>query len=279
MLVFLGGLFNLNWIDRLERKYSRFAIKDIIKYIVIASAFIFVGLYLSESFYNFTYGMLTLNRGAILQGQIWRLITFIFVPPNNNIFIIFALYILYVFGKSLEGIWGSFKFNLYYLIGMLSTIIAAFIAGSASTIYLNLSIFIAFAYLNPNFKLLLFFIIPVKVKYIAWFNIFFVILTMIFGQTSEKVAAIFSFSNFLVFFGGSFFKTWLLPKLSILSKKRKRRKFKVIAPPKKFEFIHKCKECGKTSKEFPSLSFRYCKICGSDYEYCEDHINNHEHTT
>ncbi|MDQ2084827.1 rhomboid family intramembrane serine protease [Herbivorax sp. ANBcel31] len=268
----------MNWIDRLERKYGGFAIRGLIKYIVIAAAFIFVAVSLSERLYVID-EMLRLNRDQVLRGQVWRLITFIFIPPSYNIFVVFALYILYIFGKSLEDMWGSFRFNLYYFIGMLSAIIAAFITGSGSVIYLNLSIFIAFAYLNPNFKLLLFFIIPVKVKYLAWFNIFFVIFTVIFGDMPDKVAAVLSFSNFFVFFGRGFFERWILPKTAALLKKRKRKKFKVIAPPKKFEFVHRCRECGRTSKEFPNLSFGYCKICGSDYEYCEDHINNHKHTT
>jgi membrane associated rhomboid family serine protease len=275
----LKGLFNLNWIDRLERKYNRFAIKGLIKYIVIVAAFIFVAVNLSEKVADFIYKMLTLNRYGILQGQVWRLITFIFIPPNNNIFVIFALYVLYIFGSSLENMWGSFRFNLYYFIGVLSAIIAAFITGSASTMYLNLSIFLAFAYLYPNFKLLLFFIIPVKVKYLAWFNVFFVILTVVFASMEDKVAAILSFSNFFIFFGRGFWKKWVAPKTSAFLKKQKRKKFKVIAPPKKFEFVHKCRECGKTSKEFPEVFFGYCKICGSDYEYCEEHINDHKHIT
>lgn len=274
----------MNWIDRLERKYDRFAIRGFIKYVVIVAAFILVGVNLSKTFHDIVYGMLTLNGAAVLKGQVWRLITFIFIPPGKNLFVIFALYILYIFGSALEDLWGSFKFSLYYLIGVLSTIIAAFIVSSASampvsTIYLNLSIFLAFAYLNPNFKLLLFFIIPVKVKYLAWFNILFVIFTVIFGEISEKVAAILSLSNFLIFFGSGFFKRTISPKISDFSKKRKRRKFKVIAPPKKLELVHICRECKRTSREFPNLSFRYCKICGSDYEYCDEHVNDHKHIT
>lgn len=269
----------MNWIDRLERKYSRFAIKGLIKYIVIAAAFIFVAVNLSDKINYFVYKTLTLHRDGILQGQVWRLITFIFIPPNKNIFVIFALYVLYIFGRSLENMWGSFRFNLYYFIGVLSAIIAAFIAGSASTVYLSLSIFLAFAYLYPNFKLLLFFIIPVKAKYLAWFNVFFVITTLIFANIEDKVAALFSFLNFFIFFGRDFWRKWVTPKISAFLKKRRRRKFKVIVPPKKFEFVHKCRECGITSKEFPNVFFGYCKICGSDYEYCEEHINNHKHTT
>lgn len=273
----------MNWIYRLEQKYSRFAIRGLIKYIVIVAAFIFVVVNLSLKLALIVYDMLTLNRDMILQGQVWRLITFIFIPPGSSIFVIFALYILYIFGSSLENIWGSFRFNLYYFIGVLSAIISAFIAGSASNVYLNLSIFLAFAYLYPDFKLLLFFIIPVKVKYLAWFNVFFVVLTVIFDSIENKIAAVLSLSNFIIFFGGDLWKKQIYPKasgfISVYSKKRKRRKFKVITPPKKIEFVHKCRECGKTSREFPNMFFGYCKICGSDYEYCQEHINNHKHTT
>lgn len=267
----------MNWIYRLEKKYSRFAVRGLIKYIVIATAFIYVAENLIWELD--IAGMLNLNRDRILHGQVWRLLTFIFVPQGNSIFVIFALYIFYVFGNSLENIWGSFRFNLYYFIGMLSAITAAFITGWASNVFLNLSIFLAFAYLYPDFTLLLFFFIPVKVKYLAWFNVFFVVLTVIFDNVENKVAAILSFLNFFVFFGSGILKKRISLKSSAFIKKRKRRKFKVITPSEKFVFIHKCRECGKTSKEFPNLFFGYCKICGSDYEYCEEHINNHKHTT
>ncbi|TYQ16532.1 UNVERIFIED_CONTAM: putative membrane protein [Acetivibrio alkalicellulosi] len=268
----------MNWIDKLERKYGKLAIKGLIKYIVIGAALIFVTVNLSRSL--FISEMLNLNPNQVLRGQVWRLITFVIVPPDFGIFVVFALYILYIFGNALENIWGSFRFNVYYYIGIISAIIAAFVSGNViSVVYLNLSIFLAFAYINPNFKLLLFFIIPVKVKYLAWFNVFFVIYSIVFSGWPEKIAAIFSFTNFFIFFGNDMLNRWVLPKKDDFIKKRRRKKFKVITPPKSFEFIHKCRECGRTSKEFPQLTFGYCQICGSDYEYCEEHLNNHNHIT
>lgn len=142
-----------------------------------------------------------------MQGQIWRLISFIIMPPETSIFfIIFALYMFYIFGKSLEDHWGSFKLNIYYLIGILGTIIGGFITGSTTNLYLNLSIFLAFAVIYPDYKILIFFILPVKVKYLAYIDAGFFILSLILFPNDYKLACVFSIVNFLIFFGPDFIK-------------------------------------------------------------------------
>jgi membrane associated rhomboid family serine protease len=272
----LEGVFLLNWIGKLERKYKRFAIRDLVKYLVIGSAVVFaLKLFnLSEQID----GNLTLSVPDVLEGQVWRLITFIFIPPTYNaIFIIFALLLTYMFGKALEDYWGSFRLNLYYAIGMLSAILAAFITGYGHAEFLNLSIFLAFAYLNPNFKILVFFILPLKIKYLAWFDIALIVYSVIFSPFSVKVAAVISFMNFFVFFGRDMYDKWVGPRIKKYIRKRKRSKFKVIVPDRSFEFVHKCRECGRTSKEYNELNFGYCQLCGSDYEYCHEHLKNHKH--
>lgn len=265
----------MNWIDKLERKYGRYAIKNLVKYLVIGSAFVFALTYLSNS--RFLIDLLQLDRSMVLKGQVWRLITFIFVPQTLGIFIIFVLYLFYVFGNALERFWGSFRFNLYYLIGIIAAIAAAFISGRGSAEFLNLSIFLAFAYLYPNYELLLFFILPVKVKYLAWFNIIFILFSVLFMPFSHKVAAVLSFANFFVFFGRDIINERVMPKVNALVKKHKRKKFKVVAPAKSFGLKHKCRVCGRTSEDYPQLKFGYCLKCGSDYEYCQDHLKDHDH--
>ncbi|NLP13478.1 MAG: rhomboid family intramembrane serine protease [Clostridium sp.] len=265
----------MNWIDRLERKYQRFAVRNLTKYLIIGTAFVLI-LSLFKEFREIDQ-ILYLNSSLVLKGQIWRLITFIFVPPFESIWVVFALYIFYVFGSSLEKFWGSFRFNLYYLIGVLSAILAAFLGGKVTSEFLNMSIFLAFAYLYPNFKLLLFFILPVKVKYLAWFNIGFTVISII-SRPESRITAVLSLANFFVFFGREIYNDWLFPRIKSAAKRRKRRKFKVITSPvKPSEMVYTCCICGRTSKDYPELKFSYCYKCGSDVEYCQDHLTNHEH--
>ncbi len=268
----------MNWIDRLERKYRRFAITGLVKYLVIGTAIVFAleQFKISSQIIN----KLVLFMPDVLRGQIWRLVTFIFIPPETNpIFIIFILYMFYMFGKALEEYWGNFRFNLYYLIGMIGAIISACIIpeGYGNTEFLSLSIFLAFAYIYPEFKILLFFVIPVKVKYLAWVDLILIVFSVLLGSASDKVAAIMSFLNFIVFFGKDMYDKWIAPRVKKYIKKKRHSKFKVIVPDKTYEFVHKCSVCGRTSKSHPFLKFGYCPSCTSDFEYCNEHLKDHEH--
>lgn len=112
--------------------------------------------------------LLAFDRSAILRGQIWRIVTFVFIPPNSSPFFIFlSLYFYWLIGSSLENQWGAFRFNVFYLCGVIGTMLFGFITGYATNYYLNLSLFFAFALIFPDFQLMLFFILPVKVKYLA----------------------------------------------------------------------------------------------------------------
>lgn len=271
--------FYLNWIDKLERRYQRFAIKNLTKYLIIGTALVFI-LGIFDDF-RFISSLLVLDPVLVMKGQIWRLITFVFVPFIGSFWIIFTLYIFYIFGNALESYWGSFRLNLYYLIGVLAAIVAAFLGGflggRVTSEFLYMSVFLAFAYLNPNFELLLFFIIPVKIKYLAWFSLVFTALSIIFRPES-RITAVLSFANFIVFFGKEVFDNYMSPRVKELDRKRRRRKFKIIASSVKTpEIIYTCCVCGRTSKEHPELKFAYCFKCGSDYEYCQEHLTNHEH--
>jgi membrane associated rhomboid family serine protease len=266
----------MNWIDRLERKYRRFSIPGLVRYLVIATAILFALNEFSRS--NRVFGLLELDISRVLGGEIWRLVSFIFVPPVLGIIaVIFMLYIFYIFGTAMEMYWGSFRLTLYYFIGMVFAIIAAFITGYGTSEFIILSIFLAFAYINPDFKLLLFFIIPVKIKYLAWFEILYVIYSILFSPFYVKIAALLSFASFLMFFGRDMYSKWVEPRVKVLIKQQKRKKFKVIVPERKFKLVHKCRVCGRTSEDHPQLKFGYCQACGSDYEYCSDHLKDHKH--
>ena len=152
--------------------------------------------------------MLVLYPDRVLQGEIWRLVTYIFIPPSFSPFwIIFVLYFYYLVGTGLEQAWGAFRFNLYYLLGMVGTTVAAFITGAGYTgVYLNLSLFLAFAHLYPDFQLLLFFILPVKIKYLAWLNWALLGGTVLLGALPHKIAAVAAVINFFIFFGKDIYR-------------------------------------------------------------------------
>lgn len=190
----------MNFLDRLERKYGKYAIKGLMLYITIGNLAVFIFNYLMPSL-NIE-NKLALIPYYVFRGQIWRLVTYIFIPPESSIiFIFFVLYFYYIIGNTLESLWGSFRLNIYYLVGMIGTTIAGYLTGYSDATHLNLSLFLAFAYLFPNHEILLFFIIPVKVKYIAWLNWAFIAFRVIFGSAGQKVAAVVSVLNFLLFFG------------------------------------------------------------------------------
>ena len=188
------------WMDRLEQKYRRYAISNLMMYVVVAMAAVFVLDMLMPV--NLT-SYLVFSKAAILRGQIWRLVTFMFLPPNSSIFwILFALYFYWMIGSSLENQWGSFKFNMYYLFGMIGSILSGMITGYATNSYLNLSLFLAFALLYPNVEVYVFFVLPVKVKYLAWIDAAGLLLSFVMGTMHTRIALAMALLNLLLFFGG-----------------------------------------------------------------------------
>lgn len=197
----------MKWLWKLERMIDKFAIRNLMMYIVAISFGVYVFDFILAPFFGFyLQNYLAFYPPLFLQGEVWRIITFIFIPPSSGLLGIFVLYFYYMIGSSLEGEWGTAKFNLYYLFGMIFTIIASFISNSwATPIYLNLSLFLAFAQFYPDFQVLLFFIIPVKIKYLAYLNWAFFGYTIIFQPINMKVFAIVSLLNFFLFFSRGFF--------------------------------------------------------------------------
>lgn len=165
----------MNWLSKLERKFGRYAIPNLMNYIILLYGGGFILQLVNPSFY---YQYLSLNAAAILHGQVWRIVTFIIQPPSTSvIFVIFALYLYYMIGMQLERAWGAFRFNLYFFSGVLFHVIAALAAYLLTgvslpldTWYLNMSLFFAFAALYPDMQFLLFFFIPVKVKWLAFLD-------------------------------------------------------------------------------------------------------------
>ncbi len=263
----------MRFLDKMERKFGKFAIKGLMLYIVSLNLAVYLLMYVDPT--GSLTGKLMLYPGMVLRGEVWRLLTFIFVPPETSVlWILFTLYFYYLVGTGLEQAWGSFKFNVYYLIGVLGTILSAFISGGGtSAFYLNLSLFLAFAYIYPNYQILLFFILPIKVKYLAWVNALFLGLSFVSGGLGTKLAVAAAVLNFILFFG----------KDIVLGLKNNRRAYfhrssfsaKVASAEKKY--FHKCVICGITEKDDKDMEFRYCMDCEGDYEYCMVHLREHEH--
>lgn len=191
-----------------ERKLRRYAISDLMKYIVIGQGIVFALLYIWPTLGYQLYSLITLTRTGLMRGQIWRLVTFVFVPPSSSpIFILFALYFYYMIGVGLENQWGKVKFNLYYLVGMLGSIIAALITGYADNTFLNLSLFFAYAALYPDEQVLLFMILPIKMKYLALVDAALYLYYFIVGTASTRITIVLCLLNVALFLGGDIINT------------------------------------------------------------------------
>ena len=192
--------------NRLERKYGKYAISHLIFYIIALNALVFLLSMAAPG--KPLLDLLVLDPRRVLQGEVWRLLTYIFIPPSQSpIWIIFLLYFYYLVGTGLEQAWGAFRFNLYYVLGLAGTTLAAFITGAGYTgAYLNLSLFLAFAHLYPDFEIMLFLILPVKIKYLAWLNWALMGFTLIFYALPYKIAAVAAVVNFFIFFGPDIYR-------------------------------------------------------------------------
>lgn len=187
----------------LERRLRRYSIANLMKYIVAGQAIVYLLMIAWPSMGYNLYSAITLNRSALLHGQIWRLVTFVFVPPSSSpIFIIFALYFYYMIGLGLESRWGKVKFNLYYLVGMVAAVIACLITGYASNMFLNLSLFFAYAAMFPDEQVLVMMILPIKMKYLALVDAVLYTYYFIVGGASTRVTIILCLANVFLFLGG-----------------------------------------------------------------------------
>ena len=192
----------------LERKLRRYAISDLMKYITIGQGIVYILMYVWPTLGNMLYYYLPLTRLTLMRGQIWRLITFVFVPPNSSpVFALFALYFYYMIGSALERRWGKVKFNLYYGVGMVCAWLACLLTGYAGNTYLNLSLFFAFAAMFPNEEVYLFGILPIKMKYLALVDLLIYAQQFITGGSSARVTIVLCLLNVILFLGGDLLHT------------------------------------------------------------------------
>lgn len=278
-----------------EKKFGKYAIKNISLMLILC----YVAGYIISLFNSDFLMYLTLNPYAILHGQIWRLITWVVVPPSSlDIFTIIMLMFYYNIGSSLENSWGTYRYNVYLLSGMVFTVIGSFVlmlvvyimeggyiepayasalfsafSGYFSTYYINMSIFLAFAATFPDMQVLLMFVIPVKVK---WLGILYgVVLVYDFlfrGGLVIRFAIGSSLLNFVIFFITSRSRIHMSPK-----QMKRRAEFKQDIRRNSKITKHKCAICGQTEDDNPNLEFRFCSKCNGNYEYCQEHLFTHTH--
>lgn len=186
--------------------HPRLGIPGLMRYIVIGNVLVYLLDMFSKSGYAMGTGLLGFSASAILQGQVWRLVTFIFVPASshNIFFFLVTLYFYYFIGNALENEWGANKFTIFYLFGVILNIAVGFLVGTASMFYVNMSMFFAFATLFPNLQVLFFFIIPMKVKWLAWFDAAFfayqILRLLLAGHFLYALIPIVAILNYLLFF-------------------------------------------------------------------------------
>lgn len=275
----------MNFLNKLERKYGKFAIHNLMNYIVIINIVgAMIGMVNPAIYYLF----LSLDISKVLHGQIWRLVTFVFIPQVSSIadilFFAIEVYLYYMIGNALENAWGAFRFNLYYISGLVLTILGSFIIYFTTSMspyfgleYVNQAMFLAFAALYPNMQLLLFFILPIKVKWLGilygGLMVYNIIQYLLFGQIGIAIAILIAMGNFIIFF----LLTRNYKRISPKEYKRKATYRKSMKEANSSGPRHKCAICGRTELDDESLEFRYCSKCDGNYEYCMEHLFTHQH--
>ena len=300
-------------LDKLERKFGRYAIPHLMRYIIFGTGLVYA---ISFFYPNILY-LLNLDPAYVMKGQIWRIFTFILVPSSRGIMTILSLFCYYWIGDALERTLGTFKFNLYYLIGWFCLAVTMFIFYFAFHIeivmvaqmsYFNQSLFIALATLFPDISVLLFFFIPVKGKWIGWISAALILVEFVLNGFPLKMLILASFVPYIIYFLPGLIRRWK----AYFRRRDYQKKASGAAPrmskPYSQSFgnqyrgtqnvqrnpqgmssaaergkiindvaFHRCAVCGLTELDDPNMSFRYCSQCNGNYEYCENHIHNHTH--
>jgi hypothetical protein len=267
------------WLDTLDKRLGRYAVPHLTLVLVIGQVLFFmIGSGTAP-----TLDLMVLDASRVLKGEVWRLVTFLFIPPRASpLFMAFAWYFFYLMGTALENHWGTFRYNLFILLGWLATLAAAALAAllpearlalpaGMTNVYLGGSVFLAFAFLYPEFEIYLFFVLPVKIKWLAWLTwASYGLSFLAASHWSERFAILAATANFLLFFGRDLFGTAryanrrMLVKTAAVREERKPR--------------HVCRVCQVNNLDSPDLDFRYCTDCKPSQCYCPKHLDLHAHT-
>ena len=280
-----------DFIDRFCRKHPNFGIPHLMKYLTIANLVMWV-----VNMVNYrVLGYMAFNPYMILHGQVWRLISFIFIPPSSGILAIISFYFYYLIGNTLEASWGTAKFSLYFFTGVILSIICGFVLYffriniSLNAHYIYLSLFFSFAALYPDMQVLLFFIIPIKMKWLAIVDAVYFVMGIISLPFPANLVPVIAVMNFAIFCFDDLLYTFGIRKNNGRRFSSGRAGAKTINFKKEAErvrreqasnlYTHKCSVCGRTDTDYPDLEFRFCSKCAGYHCFCQDHINNHIHFT
>ena len=271
-------------IDRFCVKHPRFGISNLMLYVCIGNAAVFLfslmdttGLFRSS---------LLFSPAHILRGQVWRLLTFALIPNSSGLWTLIFLYFYYFIGHTLEQEWGTVRFNLYFFSGILLTVLYGFLlyflAGintHVSAYYVYMSMFFSFAALNGEQMVLLFMIIPLKVKWLAYVDAALFVIDIFTTAFPANLLPVVAVLNCLIF-------CWddLASAFRIRPRKQrkatvdfKREVSRINAERRAAPYRFKCEVCGRTDVSDPGLDFRYCSRCSGYHCYCIEHINQHTH--
>ena len=281
----------MNHIERFCWAHPRFGIPRLMLYVIIGNAICYIFGMMDTT--NTLYRLLGFDPAAFCRGQVWRLLTFPLVPNTSSpLLLLLELYFYYFIGSALEREWGCGKFTIYYFMGVLLTalyaLVAYWISGVSVSVYatyINFSMFFAFATLWPEQRVLLFYIIPIKVKWLGIANAaYFLLISLRLLMAGMIVPALLPFVavlNYLVFCG-----EWLFDFLRPRGASQRARTIHFRSAAKRVQreqknapYTRKCAVCGRTDTEHPELEFRYCSRCQGYHCFCQDHINNHVHFT
>jgi hypothetical protein len=276
----------MSLISRLERWFGRFAIPNLTVLLIAGQAALYLASYLPQ---GISLDRVALDPAMVMQGEVWRLVTFMFTPPAARpIFALIYFSVLHLLGSTLEHHWGEFRFNLYLFVGWIANVAAAFLgwaiikdqlggnaqlmqmAGiTASNAFLYGSLFLAFARLYPDFIFNLFFVLPIRVRWLAllaWLTYGYL---MVRGDWMARMLVLATVLNYLLFFGREHWQEY--------RHGHRRRSFQTRAKRALKPARHTCEVCGMNSDESPRTLFRYCSKCTGQKCYCPEHIRNHEH--
>ncbi len=283
--------------SKFEKKFGKYAIPNLTLVLILCYVVGYIIQVINSNFFQY----LTLDPYLILQGQIWRLFTWLVIPPDTlGLFTIIMLMFIYSIGSTMERTLGTYQYNVYIFTGVLFTIIASFLCmayvyffktdaqtfaatwtynmqylGAAqvfNTYYINLCVFLTFAATYPDVQVLFMFLIPVKVKWMGIFDAVLMVYLLILGDIFSKFVIGAALLNFIVFYLRSKNFTHIKPK-----EVKRRAEFKQQVRQNRGITKHKCAICGRTDEEYPDLQFRFCSKCNGNYEYCQDHLFTHEH--
>ena len=290
--------------NNLRRRFERFCFRNRDKGIPNLMLYICLGTAAVYLFTISTNNPVLLNlfyfdRDLILQGQVWRLFTYVLMDFRGSILtMVLFFFCYYSLGQALENIWGTFRFNLFYFSGViLIDIFCLIFGGSASVSYVHLSLLLAYATMFPDARFLIMYVIPVKAWVMALVYIALALYGLISYSFPSNLFSIISLANYFLFFGKDIKNViplaWRANFSRLIRRGRqkvspKQQRSKVIPFPSagsyeatvakpKAPYTHRCTVCGRTDTEFPDLEFRYCSRCQGYHCYCEDHISNHAH--